>query len=52
MDAILRENPAITVRVLQDLRAGLSVPGEGRAGMTADPVLRAAVLTCKSYDLI
>jgi transposase, IS5 family len=44
VDAILRDNPAITLLVLQDLQDGLSVPGEGRAGMTAEQVLRTAVL--------
>jgi IS5 family transposase len=44
VDQILREHPGITALVLQDLegRAGLS--GWGREGMTAEGVLRAAVL--------
>jgi len=44
VDRILRENPGITALVLQDLEGRLSVPGWGRQGMTAEQVLRAAVL--------
>ena len=44
VDRILRGNPAIPALVLQDLRHGLVAPGDGRDGMTAEQVLRAAVL--------
>lgn len=43
VDRILRDNPGITELVLQDLHAGV-LAGEGREGMTAEQVLRAAVL--------
>jgi transposase, IS5 family len=43
IDRILLDNPAITERVLQDLQAGV-IPDEGRKGMTAEGVLRAALL--------
>ena len=44
VDQILRENPGITALVLQDLEGRASLCGWGREGMTADQVLRAAVL--------
>lgn len=44
VDRILRDNPRITELVLQDLEDGLRVPGDGREGMTAEQVLRVAVL--------
>lgn len=44
VDRILRENPGMTALILQDLEGRVSVPGWGREGMTADQVLRAAVL--------
>lgn len=44
VDRILRENPATIGLVLQDLQRGVLVPEEGRVGMSADQVLRAAVL--------
>lgn len=43
IDRILKENPAVTGLVLQDLTVDV-LPGEGRDGMTADQVLRAAIL--------
>jgi IS5 family transposase len=43
VDRILRENGDTAELVLQDLQAGVLV-GEGREGMTAEQVLRAAVL--------
>jgi len=43
VDRILRDNPDMAELVLQDLQAGVLV-GEGREGMTAEQVLRAAVL--------
>jgi transposase, IS5 family len=43
IDGILRENPRITELVLQDLERHVR-SGEGREGMTADQVLRAAIL--------
>jgi IS5 family transposase len=44
VDEILRKNPDITALVLQDLHDRLRVPGDGREGMTAEQVLRVAVL--------
>jgi IS5 family transposase len=44
VDRILRENPGITALVLQDLEGRAALSGWGREGMTADQVLRAAVL--------
>lgn len=44
VDQILRDNPGITELVLQDLQERLRVPRDGREGMTAEQVLRAAVL--------
>lgn len=44
VDRILRENPATIGLVLQDLQRDVRVPEEGREGMSADQVLRAAVL--------
>jgi len=43
IDRILREKGVTAALVLQDLEAGVFV-GEGREGMTAEQVLRAAVL--------
>lgn len=43
VDRILRDNPDISGLVLQDLHAGV-LAGEGREGMTAEQVFRAAVL--------
>lgn len=43
IDGILRDHPAIIEWVLQDLQCGVSARG-GREGMTADQVLRAALL--------
>jgi IS5 family transposase len=54
IDRILRDHPAITERVLQDLQAGV-IADEGRKGMTAEGVLRAALLKQMngwSYDEI
>jgi transposase, IS5 family len=44
MDQILRDNPDITALVMQDLEGRVQVPGWGREGMTAEQVLRAALL--------
>jgi transposase, IS5 family len=44
VDRILRDNPDTVRLVLQDLQRGLRVPDDGREGMSADQVLRAAVL--------
>jgi IS5 family transposase len=44
VDRILRENPGMVGLVLQDMQRGVRVPEEGREGMSADQVLRAAVL--------
>lgn len=44
VDRILRDNPDTVVLVLQDLQHGVRTPKEGREGMSADQVLRAAVL--------
>lgn len=44
VDEILRKHPDITALVLQDLHERLRVPGDGREGMTAEQVLRTAVL--------
>jgi transposase, IS5 family len=44
MDRILRDHPGIIELVLQDLRRGVGAPADGRNGMSADQVLRAAVL--------
>lgn len=41
---ILRSQPDVTMLVLQDLEERLRAPGEGREGMTAEQVLRVAVL--------
>lgn len=52
IDRIRRDNPGITEWVLQDLERGVRA-GEGRAGMTAEQVLRAVVLkqvNTWSYD--
>lgn len=52
IDRILLHHPAITERVLQDLQAGV-IADEGRKGMTAEGVLRAALLkqmNSWSYD--
>jgi IS5 family transposase len=43
VDRILRDNPGITELVLQDLSAGV-LADDGRKGMTAEQVLRSAVL--------
>ena len=43
VDRILRDNPGTAELVLQDLQAGV-LGDEGREGMTAEQVLRAAVL--------
>lgn len=43
VDQILRANPGITELALQDLERDVR-PGEGREGMTAEQVLRAALL--------
>ena len=43
IDRILRNHPGMTQRVLQDLEAGLATGG-GRSGMTADQVLRVAII--------
>lgn len=43
IDRILRENTGITGLVLQDLHVDV-LPGEGREGMTAEQVLRAAIV--------
>ncbi|MQA92482.1 MAG: ISNCY family transposase [Gemmatimonas sp.] len=53
IDLILRDNPAITELVLQDLQRDLRSPENGRDGLTAEQVLRAAVLkqlNTFSYD--
>jgi transposase, IS5 family len=44
VDRILMDNPDITALVLQDLEARLRAPGWGRKGMTAEQVLRAAIV--------
>ena len=44
MDRILREQPGIAALVLQDLQRGVRVPAGGRGGMTAEQVVRAALL--------
>ncbi len=44
VDRILQAHPDISVLVLQDLEAGLRRPHEGREGMSAEQVLRAAVV--------
>jgi transposase, IS5 family len=44
IDGILRENPGISALVLQDLQRGLLWSREGREGMPAEQVLRAAIL--------
>jgi transposase, IS5 family len=44
IDRILRENDDIARLVLQDLHRDVDVPTEGREGMTAEQVLRVAVL--------
>ncbi len=53
MDQILRDNPDITALVMQDLEGRVRVPGWGRQGMTAEQVLRAALvkqLNTWTYD--
>ena len=44
MDRVLKENPAIVETVLQELQGALEHPDRGRPGMTAEQVLRAAVV--------
>lgn len=44
IDRILKENPAISELIWQDLRRDLRRPDEGRPGLTAEQVLRAAVV--------
>lgn len=43
IDRILSDNPGVVEWVLQDLEHGV-VPGHGRSGMTADQVLRVAIV--------
>lgn len=44
VDRILKDNSDIAALVLQDLEDRLRVPGQGREGMSAEQVLRAAIL--------
>jgi len=44
IDRILEDHPGMLALVLQDLQRGGRLPATGREGMTADQVLRAAVL--------